>query len=69
MIPLVEKLKAHSAKVGARGLILSPGRELAIQTLKFVKEMCKYTDLRTCALVGGDSMEDQFAALASNPDM
>ncbi|KAJ3027933.1 ATP-dependent RNA helicase ddx54, partial [Rhizophlyctis rosea] len=69
VIPMLERLKAHSAKVGARGLILSPSRELAMQTLKFVKELGKYTDLRAIMLVGGDSMEDQFSAVASNPDI
>jgi ATP-dependent RNA helicase DDX54/DBP10 len=69
VLPLIEKLKVHSAQVGARGLILSPSRELALQTLKVVKEFSKHTDLRTCMIVGGDGMEEQFGALASNPDM
>ncbi|KAJ3160810.1 ATP-dependent RNA helicase ddx54 [Geranomyces michiganensis] len=69
IIPLLERLKTHSAKVGARALILSPSRELALQTLKFVKDLGKYTDLRFCVLVGGDSMDDQFSAIASNPDV
>ena len=69
LIPMLEKLKSHSAKVGIRGLILSPSRELALQTLKFVKELGKYTDLRYLLLVGGDNMEDQFTSMASNPDM
>jgi ATP-dependent RNA helicase DDX54/DBP10 len=44
VIPMIEKLKSHSAKVGARGIILSPSRELALQTLKVVKEMGRGTD-------------------------
>ena len=31
----------------------------AVQTLKFAKDLGKYTDLRLCLLVGGDSMEEQ----------
>ncbi|KAJ9627725.1 ATP-dependent RNA helicase dbp10 [Taxawa tesnikishii (nom. ined.)] len=69
VIPMLERLKAHSAKVGARGVILSPSRELALQTLKVVKEMGRGTDLRTILLVGGDSLEEQFSSMASNPDI
>jgi ATP-dependent RNA helicase DDX54/DBP10 len=36
VIPMIEKLRQHSAKVGARGIIMSPSRELALQTLKVV---------------------------------
>src|SRR5438552_2204578 len=82
VLPMIEKLKVHSAKVfilivlahvkgkvGARALIMSPSRELAIQTLKVVKEMSKGTDLRTVLLVGGDSLEEQFGTIMQNPDM
>ncbi|KAI7666337.1 ATP-dependent RNA helicase [Hortaea werneckii] len=69
VIPMIEKLKSHSAKVGARGVVLSPSRELALQTLKVIKEMGKGTDLRTTLLVGGDSLEEQFSSMASNPDI
>ena len=69
VIPMIQKLKAHSAKVGARSLVLSPSRELALQTLKVVKELGRGSDLRCVLLVGGDSLEDQFAALSSNPDI
>jgi len=69
IIPMIEKLKAHSVKVGARALILSPSRELALQTLKVVKELGKGTDLKFVLLVGGDSLEDQFSFMAGNPDI
>jgi ATP-dependent RNA helicase DDX54/DBP10 len=69
VIPMIERLKAHSARVGARGLILSPSRELALQTLKVVKELGKGTDLKTVLLVGGDSLEEQFGLMAANPDI
>lgn len=69
VIPMIEKLKSHSAKVGARAVVLSPSRELALQTLKVVKEMSKGTDLRTTLLVGGDSLEEQFSSMTSNPDI
>lgn len=69
VIPLIEKLKAHSARVGARGLILSPSRELALQTLKVVKELGRGTDLKCVLLVGGDSLEEQFGFMTGNPDI
>lgn len=59
----------HSALAGARCVILAPTRELALQTHKVVREMAKYTNLRTAVLVGGDAMEAQFAELAQNPDV
>ncbi|KAF7716615.1 DEAD box ATP-dependent RNA helicase, dbp10 subfamily [Penicillium ucsense] len=69
VIPMIEKLKNHSPTFGARALIMSPSRELALQTLKVVKEMGRGTDLRSVLLVGGDSLEDQFAMMAGNPDI
>ncbi|KAI2606889.1 ATP-dependent RNA helicase DBP10 [Hypoxylon fragiforme] len=69
VIPMIERLRAHSATVGARALILSPSRELAIQTLKVVKEFGRGTDLKCVLLVGGDSLEDQFNSMTSNPDI
>lgn len=69
VIPMIERLKAHSAQVGARALILSPSRELALQTLKVVKEFGKGTDLKSVLLVGGDSLEEQFGFMTTNPDI
>jgi ATP-dependent RNA helicase DDX54/DBP10 len=69
VIPMIERLKGHSSRVGARALIMSPSRELALQTLKVVRELGKGTDLKTVLLVGGDSLEEQFGLMASNPDI
>ncbi|NXW95611.1 DDX54 helicase, partial [Alopecoenas beccarii] len=68
LIPMFERLKAPS-QAGARALVLSPTRELALQTLKFTKELGKFTGLKTALILGGDKMEDQFAALHENPDI
>lgn len=68
-LPVIEKLKSHSAKVGARAVILSPSRELALQTFKQVKEFSRGTDLRSIVLIGGDSMEEQFSSMMTNPDI
>ncbi|PVD32687.1 hypothetical protein C0Q70_08132 [Pomacea canaliculata] len=68
VVPMLEKLQEHSAK-GARAIILSPTRELAVQTLKFTKELGKFTGLRAAVILGGDKMEEQFSALHENPDI
>lgn len=69
VIPMIERLKAHSAMFGIRALILSPSRELALQTLRVVKDFNRGTDLKTVLLVGGDSLEEQFASMTTNPDI
>lgn len=69
LIPMFEKLKTRSAKAGARALILSPTRELALQTLKFIKELGRFMGLKSAVILGGDSMELQFAAIHGNPDI
>lgn len=69
LIPLFEKLKARQAKTGARALILSPTRELALQTLKFIKELGRFTGLKSAVILGGDSMDNQFSAIHGNPDI
>ena len=68
LVPMLQLLGSHSSKVGVRGMLLSPTRELAVQTFKFAKQIGSATGLRHCLLVGGDSMEEQFQNLASNPD-
>jgi ATP-dependent RNA helicase DDX54/DBP10 len=37
LVPILEKLKANSTKSGTRAVILSPTRELALQTFTFCK--------------------------------
>eukprot|EP00055_Hartaetosiga_balthica_P012069 m.57405 g.57405 ORF g.57405 m.57405 type:complete len:840 (-) comp7826_c0_seq1:136-2655(-) len=69
LIPLIEKLKCHSAQIGVRGLILSPTRELAEQTFRFTKNLAKRTDLKSALILGGESMDMQFGIVHSNPDI
>ena len=64
VIPVIEKLKGHSQIVGIRGVILSPSRELAVQTAKYFKELTKNTDLKCALIVGGHEMEREFEKLA-----
>lgn len=74
LLPLLAQLWSHSDKFGARGLILVPTRELAMQVLKVGKDLARgiKTDgeaLRWAMVVGGESMETQFEAIAGNPDV
>eukprot|EP01029_Cantina_marsupialis_P016592 TRINITY_DN36_c6_g1_i1.p1 TRINITY_DN36_c6_g1~~TRINITY_DN36_c6_g1_i1.p1 ORF type:complete len:887 (-),score=317.66 TRINITY_DN36_c6_g1_i1:175-2805(-) len=74
-IPLVNRLKHHSIEQGARALVLSPTRDLAIQTFNVIKKLVKGKtgsdgkSLRLALFVGGISMTDNFKALSSNPDV
>ncbi|KAG7378667.1 ATP-dependent RNA helicase dbp10 [Phytophthora pseudosyringae] len=69
LIPMVEKLKEHSTKIGVRAVVLSPTRELAVQTLRFTKLLSKFTSLKMALIVGGEGMDQQFEAIAANPDV
>jgi len=51
LIPMIEKLKQHVPQGGVRALILSPTRDLALQTLKFTKELGRYTGLFPAILI------------------
>ena len=53
------------------GLVLSPTRELALQTHKFCQELSHFVNppLRFALVVGGDAVEEQFNVLSHNPDV
>ena len=85
VIPVIEKLLqlesatlengigasplAHT-KMMIRACLLSPTRELALQTFKVVKDLAHFTNLKNSIvlLVGGDSMEAQFESLFARRD-
>ncbi|CAH2071003.1 unnamed protein product, partial [Iphiclides podalirius] len=74
VLPILEKLllPAHKALPGKnlRALILSPTRELALQTLRFVRELGKFTGLTSAAILGGESIEQQFSVMSGKaPDI
>lgn len=43
LVPMLQRLQQHVPQGGVRALILSPTRDLALQTLKFTKELGRYT--------------------------
>lgn len=74
LLPLLSQLWTHSDKFGARGLILVPTRELALQVLKVGKDLARGIRgegeaLRWAMVVGGEAMETQFETMAGNPDV
>jgi ATP-dependent RNA helicase DDX54/DBP10 len=70
VLPMLQRLRCHSAKTGIRALILAPSRELALQTFKVAQQLARGSgDLRLAAVVGGDGLEEQFASMATNPDV
>lgn len=74
LLPLLAQLMGHSTTFGARGLVLVPTRELALQVLKVGKDLSRGLKgeteaLRWAMVVGGEGMEDQFTMMADNPDV
>lgn len=45
LVPMIERLQQHVPQSGVRALILSPTRDLALQTLKFTKELGRFTGI------------------------
>lgn len=77
LLPMLQRLQEKqnnntnttNSNKGPKALIMSPTRELAIQTFKFTKMFAKYTDFRAAVILGGDKIEDQFETMHQNPDI
>jgi ATP-dependent RNA helicase RhlE len=65
-LPMVEQLR-HGNSV--RGLILSPTREIALQTRDFLETVGQHHGLRTAILIGGVRMGPQIDDLRRGPDI
>ncbi len=66
VLPMAERL-VHGQ--GVRGLILSPTREIALQTKAFLDLFGKHHDLHTACLIGGVKMVPQLDAMRAKPDI
>lgn len=60
---------SKNTQPGPKALIMSPTRELALQTFRFTKLLGKYCDFRAAVILGGDKMESQFEIMHENPDI
>ena len=69
LLPLFQHLIMHSDRVGIKGLILSPTRELAQQIWKFSKELGHFLPFKFVLLTGGDKIEKHFSLIHSSPDV
>lgn len=69
LMPIIQLLQEHSKITGARALILSPTRELSLQTARFFREYSTNTTLKAASLIGGEPLPPQFDALTTNPDV
>lgn len=66
VIPIAERL-THGK--GPRALILSPTREIALQTQAFLQLFGKDRELTTVCLIGGVKMSPQLKGLSQRPDI
>lgn len=66
VLPMAERL-VHGR--GVRGLILSPTREIALQTKAFLDLFGKHHELSTACLIGGVRMRPQLDAVKGKPDI
>lgn len=66
VLPLAQRL-VHGR--GVRGLILSPTREIALQTKAFLDILGRDHDLGTACLIGGVSYGPQLKELRAGPDI
>ncbi|MEW6746073.1 MAG: DEAD/DEAH box helicase [Planctomycetota bacterium] len=65
-LPLVERLTPGG---GTGALVLSPTRELALQTVEFLEAMGRRRGLRVAVLIGGERYAGQDRSLAADPDV
>ncbi len=63
-IPLLQRLASMK---GARGLILVPTRELALQVDESLRALATPLGAKTCVVIGGASMYNQVMQLRRNP--
>jgi ATP-dependent RNA helicase DDX54/DBP10 len=74
-IPILEKLFDSTAETTSSpqrmcgSVILSPTRELSLQTLKVFQKLSHFCNIRAIGIHGGEGMEKQFHALASKPQV
>jgi ATP-dependent RNA helicase RhlE len=69
LLPIIEMLGRPSRKTEPRALVLAPTRELALQIGVNASTFARTSGLRSAALVGGESLPKQQAALRAGADI
>jgi len=70
VLPMIERLASGQSKARMpRSLILSPTRELAIQTADYFETYGKYLKLSMALLIGGVGMDEQWKKLERGVDV
>lgn len=69
LLPIIDRLKIRQPKAEIRALIISPTRELALQTFKFARDFTKFTNLTSKLIIGGESIGKDFETITSSPDI
>ena len=68
LLPILQELK-FSEQVSPRVLIIAPTRELVIQLVENIKELCKYKNLRALGVYGGTNINTQALEVAKGCDV
>ncbi len=66
-IPILERIDA--SKPGPQAIVLSPTRELAIQSAEEINHLAQYLPLHALPIYGGQDIERQFKALKKHPNV
>ena len=64
-----KKQKRKMIRAPLRALVLTPTRELAIQVRDHILAICKYTKIKTVAIVGGMAVQKQIRLLDQAPEI
>ncbi len=68
LLPILQELK-FSEQVSPRVLIIAPTRELVIQLVENIKDICKYKNLRALGVYGGTNINTQALEVAKGCDV
>ena len=68
VLPILKELK-FSRQINPRILILVPTRELVVQVVERIEELCKYMNVRTLGVYGGVNINTHSKAVAEGADI